>query len=208
MKDKEIVLTTVFAVAFLAAFFMFIIPKFTSASTSLLSVADQTVYVGDTVTVEVVGERTKTGFPANDFFNTTNDWQSTEIDGTCYNTPDLILGTGTATTSYQLAASTTDAATTSQHTVKVFRFDGCDDNFFLAGQPHEDMATFTLEVQEVPVPSTGSSSSSSNSGGGSFLQPCYYLTRSYGVPMCPTPEWAWELWRTDEGKAWFRSLPY
>jgi len=133
------------------------------AAVNITSVEDQTVTVGETVTVEVVVNRTGILFQ--------NDWQSTEIAGVCFNTPDLTVGTGVATTSYDAFVATTTGM--SSVSVKVFRFNGCDDNFGLAGTPAEDETTFELTVEEVVVP-TPSSGSSKNKSGGGYGSASYY----------------------------------
>lgn len=148
----------------------FLLANKVSAATNITSVADQTVTVGDTVSVEVKVNRTKTG-PAIDLLNTSNDWQSTEINGVCFNKPDLFLGTGVATSTFSMGIATSSG--TSSVSVKVFRLDGCDDNLFLAGKPFEDETSFELTVKEVPMVTPGTGEKSKG-GGGSHASAAYY----------------------------------
>lgn len=134
----------------LAAVMFLVVPLAASASSTITTVPDQTVFVGDTVSIKVIV--TRTGGHANpivDAFTFNNDWNSVEVNGSCSNTPNFTLGTGVSSTTRSFTATSTPGTYTIP--VKVYRFDGCDDNFGGPGQPSEDDTTFQLTVDNFPT---------------------------------------------------------
>ncbi len=156
---------------YILAFAMFLVLPF-SASAVVVPVThidkilvnggtSATVAPGDTVTLTVVVDREGT--------SNANDWESTDFDilpdglpNVCSNNPSLTTGTGLATTTYTIVATTTPGTYNVQ--IKTFHDNNCADQFDTT-----KTLTGAVKVQVPPTPTPTPTVEKHRSSGGVFV---------------------------------------